>query len=138
MSGTKVVCPHCTALLKSTKVLPVGKQITCVKCKQAFAFSSEMIASSTADTHHDTAFSLAETQAGTLKSPMAGMRLPAPPAERPPPALEPPPPALIERPYDRRRETSSQLALLACLTGTAASRVAMPSVTCNASAASSR
>jgi hypothetical protein len=112
MSGTKVVCPHCTAILKSTKVLPVGKRITCVKCKQAFAFASEMIASSTADTHHDTAFSLAETQAGTLKSPIAGMTLPPPVAETPPP-MEEPPPSVITRPYDRQRETSSQLALFA-------------------------
>src|SRR5580693_4773104 len=91
MAGTRLVCPHCAASLKTGKTLSVGKEITCVKCKQRFAFTNEMIA--TGDTHHDTAFSLAETQAGTLKSPIAGMATLTPAAETPETQSEAPAPA---------------------------------------------
>src|SRR6266446_4076960 len=78
MVGMKLACPHCKAILKSKKTLPVGKRITCVQCKQQFFFANEMLATSSADSHDDSAFSLAETQAGTLPSPIAGMTLPEP------------------------------------------------------------
>lgn len=118
MAGTKLVCPHCTAVLKSGKTLPVGKQVTCVKCKERFAFATEMIASSTGDTHHDSAFSLAETQAGMLPSPIAGMTLPAQAAEAPGPTGEEPAAGanpsggLITRPHDHGRGRSSSAAVV--------------------------
>src|SRR3954451_13064413 len=72
IAGTKIICPHCRATLKSGKTLPVGKRITCVKCKQAFTFTEAMAGGDADDT---SALMLAETQAGTMKSPIAGMNL---------------------------------------------------------------
>src|ERR1043165_2327552 len=85
MAGTKLACPHCKAILKSSKVLPKGKRIVCVQCKQTFALASEMLISNeSAETHDGTSFALAETHAGTMKSPIAGVTLPAPKSEPPP------------------------------------------------------
>jgi hypothetical protein len=121
MAGTRLICPHCTATLKTSKTLPVGKQVTCIQCKQRFAFALEMVASGTGDTHNDTAFSLAETQAGTLKSPIAGMAplLPADEApakaseERAPAHSAGPRGALISCPNERNRGRQNSLAAVA-------------------------
>ncbi len=59
--------------------MPVGKHVTCVQCKEQFYLATDMmIAASASDSPDDSAFSLAETQAGALKSPIAGMILPVP------------------------------------------------------------
>lgn len=71
MSITKVACPSCKAVLKSSKPMPYGKQITCVKCQTRFAVSTENELSVTGESHAGTSHMLAETQAGLAKSPMA-------------------------------------------------------------------
>jgi hypothetical protein len=76
MSGTKLVCPHCKAILKSSKSLKVGKKITCVKCKQPFSLTTDMFATSASDTATAAEFSLLDTQAGAMKSPIVGVNLP--------------------------------------------------------------
>lgn len=80
MVGLKLACPKCKAILKSKKTLPVGKRVTCVQCKEQFFFAPEMLSEAALETQDDGAFSLAETQAGTLPSPIAGMTLPEPAA----------------------------------------------------------
>lgn len=39
MSQSKITCPHCGAGLKSSRTLPVGKQVTCLKCQAPFTIS---------------------------------------------------------------------------------------------------
>jgi hypothetical protein len=42
---TKIVCPHCHAILKSSKPLAPGKQVSCLKCRAPFSVSpSDLIA----------------------------------------------------------------------------------------------
>src|SRR6266852_6371738 len=36
---TKVVCPHCHAILKCSKPLRPGKQVNCLKCRAPFSVS---------------------------------------------------------------------------------------------------
>src|SRR5260370_9965178 len=36
---TKVVCPHCHAILKCSKPLRPGKQVSCLKCRAPFSVS---------------------------------------------------------------------------------------------------
>ncbi len=36
-------CPHCESTLRTGKVIPVGKKVTCPKCGGAFAMSEELI-----------------------------------------------------------------------------------------------
>jgi hypothetical protein len=74
MAGTKLVCPQCKTVLKSSKSLPVGKSITCARCQQQFTIAPEMLAAGTGETHDGTGMALGETQAGTQKSPMAAAR----------------------------------------------------------------
>jgi hypothetical protein len=81
MTGTRLVFPHCTAVLKSGKTLPVGKQVACVNCKHRFSFAPKMSASWSFDTHDDIAFALAETHGGTMKSPIVGICFPVPVTE---------------------------------------------------------
>ena len=107
MSPTKLACPHCGAVLKSSKTLRAGKQITCVKCQQRFAYSPEMELHSTGDSRAGTFHMLAESQPGTCRSPVAGMNLTAavaaPPVEAPTlqTELAEPPPLVVAPP--RRR-----------------------------------
>ena len=39
MHATRLACPYCAAVLKSSKPLRVGKQITCLKCGKAFVIT---------------------------------------------------------------------------------------------------
>ncbi|HMF16083.1 MAG TPA: hypothetical protein VKE98_02700 [Gemmataceae bacterium] len=42
---TKIVCPHCHAILKSSKPLEPGKQVSCLKCRAPFSVSpSDLVA----------------------------------------------------------------------------------------------
>src|SRR5262245_2158424 len=42
---TKIVCPHCHAILKSSKPLRPGKQVSCLKCRAPFSVSpSDLVA----------------------------------------------------------------------------------------------
>ena len=42
---TKIVCPHCHAILKSSKPLQPGKQVSCLKCRAPFSVSpSDLVA----------------------------------------------------------------------------------------------
>ena len=42
---TKIVCPHCHAILKSSKPLRPGKQVNCLKCRAPFSVSpSDLVA----------------------------------------------------------------------------------------------
>jgi hypothetical protein len=44
-SLTKLVCPHCHAILKSNKPLRPGKQVSCLKCRAPFSVSpSDLVA----------------------------------------------------------------------------------------------
>jgi hypothetical protein len=117
MAPTKLVCPHCGAVLKSSKTLPAGKQITCVKCHQRFAYQPEMEILSTGDSHAGTFHMLAESQPGTGRSPVAGMNLVAAIASPPPLPLtelaEPPP--LIVKPPRRRSLGGFIVAVVALL-----------------------
>jgi hypothetical protein len=88
MSPTKLACPHCGAVLKSSKTLRLGKQITCVKCQQQFAYTHEMDLLSTGDSHAGTFHMLAESQPGTGRSPVAGMDLLAAVENQPTPMPE--------------------------------------------------
>jgi hypothetical protein len=71
MLATKLACPHCSSILKTSKPVAEGKRITCVKCGQAFTFTSAMSVSSSGDSPK-TEFMLAESQLGTSRSPVAG------------------------------------------------------------------
>jgi hypothetical protein len=107
MSPTKLGCPHCGAVLKSSKTLRAGKQITCVKCQERFAYSPEMEVHSTGNSHAGTFHMLAESQPGTGRSPVAGMNLTAtvasPPKETPDSQTESaePPPLVVAPPRQR-------------------------------------
>lgn len=39
----KVSCPHCQAVLKTARAMPLGKQVKCPRCQQPFAVGSESI-----------------------------------------------------------------------------------------------
>jgi hypothetical protein len=39
LSLSKITCPHCGAGLKSSRALPVGKQVTCVRCQAPFTIT---------------------------------------------------------------------------------------------------
>jgi len=58
-------------VLKSSKPMPLGKQITCVKCHKPFAVSADVQLSVTGESHAGTSLLLAETHAGLARSPMA-------------------------------------------------------------------
>jgi hypothetical protein len=51
-SLTKLVCPHCHAILKSTKPLRPGKQVSCLKCQAPFSVSpADLVAVTSAEGH---------------------------------------------------------------------------------------
>lgn len=105
MAIMKVGCPHCKAALKSSKPMPIGKQITCVKCQKRFAVSAELELSVTGESHAGTSHFLAETMAGLTKSPMADTpadSLPPLPASVTKP--EPPPTPKPEAPVKKKTD----------------------------------
>jgi hypothetical protein len=43
-SVTRLVCPHCHAILKASKALAVGKQVQCLRCQAPFSVSAADVA----------------------------------------------------------------------------------------------
>src|SRR5262249_17224557 len=41
MLATKITCPHCQVAMKTTKAVPVGSTIRCLKCRQPFTVAPE-------------------------------------------------------------------------------------------------
>ncbi len=70
MAASKVVCPHCQTILRCSKPVPAGKQITCVKCRNPFLVTAAMLQSSTGQFHGGEF--LAASKPGAGPSPLAG------------------------------------------------------------------
>ena len=70
---TRLNCPHCHALLKSSRALKLGKRVTCVNCHTPFPITATHLAGLADASLSGSAMELAQSFTGETPSPMAGL-----------------------------------------------------------------